>query len=135
MPTFSESSLSNLETADQDLVTLFNRVVLGYDCTVLEGYRSRHRQEILYMSGASRVKFGKHNYEPSLAVDVAPYPIDWNDIDRFYMFGGYVLGVAEMLDISIRWGGDWDGDTDVHDQLFMDLVHFELLLTNHAQQV
>jgi len=126
MPSFSEYSLRNLETCDALLVALFTEVIKHYDCRVLEGFRSETLQLSLYESGATRVKFGKHNYYPSQAADVAPYPIRWNDTERFYMFGGYVLGCADQMGIGIRWGGDWDGDTQVQDQNFMDLVHFEL---------
>jgi len=31
---------------------------------------------------------------PSDAVDVAPYPIDWNDKERFYYFAGERWGHA-----------------------------------------
>jgi len=31
------------------------------------------------------------------------------------------------MDISIRWGGDWNMDTYVKDQRFNDLPHFELV--------
>jgi hypothetical protein len=30
------------------------------------------------------------------------------------------------MDIPLRWGGDWDSDTEVNDNGFDDLVHFEL---------
>ena len=30
-----------------------------------------------------------------------------------------------MMGIKIRWGGDWDSDTQVNDNKFDDLVHFE----------
>ena len=63
---------------------------------------------------------------PSMAVDVAPCPIDWEDTKRFYHFGGYVKAWAHALDIKIIWGGDWDSDNDFRDQRFHDLVHFEL---------
>jgi len=62
-----------------------------------------------------------------MAVDVAPYPIDWDDLGGFYMFAGYVLRVAETMGIKIRYGGDWDGDRKTTDQRFKDLPHFELL--------
>lgn len=48
------------------------------------------------------------------------------DLGRFYYFGGYVLGRADERGLRLRWGGDWDGDRDVSDQSFDDLVHFEL---------
>ena len=31
-----------------------------------------------------------------------------------------------MMDINLRWGGDWDQDTEVKDNRFDDLGHFEL---------
>ncbi len=70
---------------------------------------------------------GKHNRKPSEAIDAAPYPIDWDDLNRFYYFAGYVKGIANEMGIKIRWGGDWDGDTILDDQTFMDLPHFEIL--------
>ena len=32
-----------------------------------------------------------------------------------------------MTGVEIRWGGDWDSDTQVKDNKFDDLVHFELI--------
>jgi peptidoglycan L-alanyl-D-glutamate endopeptidase CwlK len=127
MPSFSNFSLQRLESCDPLLILLFNEIVKHFDCRVLEGHRSRTMQLALYEEGKTKVKFSKHNYSPSLAVDVAPYPIDWNDTPRFYMFGGYVLGTADQMGVAVRWGGDWDGDKETADQNFMDLVHFELV--------
>jgi hypothetical protein len=64
---------------------------------------------------------------PSRAVDVAPYPIDWNDFKRFYHFAGIVRAVAHQRGVKIRWGGDWDSDFDFKDERFLDLPHFELV--------
>ena len=129
MPKFSQKSRLKLGDCDKRLVELFETVVLTYDCTILTGFRDNWEQNELYRQGLSKLQWpnGKHNRLPSLAVDVAPYPIDWNDTKRFYHFAGYVKGVADQLGISIRWGGDWDGDNDLNDQNFMDLVHFELM--------
>jgi len=30
------------------------------------------------------------------------------------------------MGIRLRWGGDWDGDTELDDNKFDDLPHFEL---------
>ena len=30
------------------------------------------------------------------------------------------------MGLKIRWGGDWDNDTEVKDTGFKDLPHFEL---------
>jgi hypothetical protein len=129
MPSFSEKSKIKLQSCDKELQRLFNKVVECYDCTILDGYRGEERQNELFSQGRSKVKFpnSKHNKYPSKAIDVAPYPVDWNDLRRFYHFAGYVRGVAENLGIRIRWGGDWDGDFEIKDNNFNDLPHFELI--------
>jgi len=54
------------------------------------------------------------------------YSEDW-DKRPFDHFAGVVRAVAYEMDISIRWGGDWDGDWNLFDQTFNDLVHFEVI--------
>lgn len=139
MPTFSQRSITRLSTCHPDLQRLFHRVIQIYDCVVLEGHRNQEAQDRAFRDGKSKLPWpkGKHNSLPSLAVDVAPYdcaqrPVNWSNdranIVRFYHFAGVVKGLAESMDIRIRYGGDWDGDTRFDDQTFNDLVHFELLL-------
>lgn len=129
VPEFSHLSEARLLTVDSRLDFLFRRVITEYDCTVLCGMRSRAEQEEAFRTGHSRAKWGHspHNVEPlSLGIDVAPYPIDWSDRDRFLYFGGYVLGVAMQMEIPLAWGGDWNGNRDLTDQTFDDLAHFEI---------
>ena len=151
MPKFSKTSDRNLSTADLDLQTLFGYVIKYFDCSVLYGTRTPTEQFELFKKGRKEVngvwmiedkkkvvtykdgtiKKSKHNYIPSQAVDVSSYPIDWDDEDRMRYFAGFVMGIAKMLKevglikSDIVWGGDWDGDTDLNDQSFRDLVHFE----------
>ena len=129
MANFSNKSIGKLTTAEDDLQRLFQKVVEKYDCTILCGHRTKEEQEKAFNSGHSKVKYpnSRHNSVPSKAVDAAPYPIDWNDLDRFYHFAGYVRGIAESLGINIRWGGDWNGNFDLKDQNFYDLPHFEVV--------
>jgi len=129
MNKFSRQSQEKLLECDPDLQEVFTHVLSIMDCRIIEGFRGEEKQNEYFHAGMSKVKYpdGKHNRKPSQAIDVAPYPIDWDDKERFYYFAGIVKGVAVSLGIKIRWGGDWDGDTDLHDQKFMDLVHFELL--------
>jgi len=97
-----------------------------WDISVIEGHRTPRRQQQLFMAGKSKVRHGKHNETPSLAVDIAPHPIDWDDTERFRRLAEHVLGIANVLGITLRWGGEWDGDTDLTGQTFNDLVHFEI---------
>ena len=134
MPFFGDKSKEHLSQAHPDLQRLFNDVIKTYACSVLCGHRGKEAQEAAFRDEKSRVHFpnSKHNQLPSLAVDVAPYPVDWSDtkdaMKRWYHFGGYVKGVASTMGITIRWGGDWDGDFELRDQNFNDIPHFELVL-------
>jgi peptidoglycan L-alanyl-D-glutamate endopeptidase CwlK len=100
-----------------------------YDCSIIQGIRTVEQQERLFNEGSSKTMKSKHLMQKdgfSHAVDVAPYPIDWNDTKRFYHFAGAVQERARQLGLDIRWGGDWDSDQDLNDQTFNDLVHWEI---------
>lgn len=128
MPNFSKSSKEKLATCHPDLQRLFNEVIKGYDCKVLCGNRTDEEQTKVYNDGKSTLKAGKskHNQLPALAVDVAPYPIEWKNKAKFYHFVGYVKRTAEELKIPVRFGADWNGNNNLKDQTFFDLPHFEL---------
>lgn len=126
---FSASSQSKLATCHPDLQKLFNEVIKHYDCTIVCGYRSEEEQEEARRKGNSKLSYpdSKHNQTPSLAADVVPYPIDWQDTKRFFHFAGFVLGVAKSLNIDIRWGGDFSSDLNFKNDSFVDMPHFELV--------
>ena len=124
MPSFSSKSLARLNSTDERLVRVFTEVVKHFDCTILEGKRTVDRQKMLVQQGKSKTMNSKHL--KGKAVDVAPYPIDWNDRERFTYFAGYVMGIAAKMGIKLRWGGDWDRDTQVSNNSFDDLPHFEI---------
>ena len=129
MPYFGKRSKKNLTTCDDRLQRIFNEVIKHVDCSVIEGHRSEDRQNKLFKEGKTKVKFpnGRHNANPSLAADVVPYPIDWEDRERMTLFAGFVKGIAKgMYNIDLRWGGDWDNDWEVKDNRFDDFPHFEL---------
>ena len=109
MPSFSQKSLSKLETCSQPLQDLFNEVIKHRDCTILDGHRNEERQTKAFNEGFSKARFpqSRHNTFPSQAVDVVPYPIDWEDINRFYEFAGFVKATAIQMNINIKWGGDF----------------------------
>ena len=96
----------------------------------IENQFKGERQEKLLKQGATKVKYSKHM--EGKAVDLAPYPIDWNARDDFHYLGGFVLGIAASKGINVRWGGDWSdsslsqGRRTTKDNNFDDLVHFEI---------
>lgn len=129
---FGPTSKAKLSTCHQDIQKILNEAIKVIDFSVIEGHRDQSTQDRYFRSGASKLQWpnSKHNTSPSRAADVAPYPIVWEGEKakaRFYYLQGVIKGIAESLGISIRFGGDWDGDGDITDQSFNDLPHIELL--------
>lgn len=135
---FGTSSVNRLITCDHKLQRICEKA-LSYgvmDFSVIEGHRTTARQQKLYNEGKSKIdgitKKGMHNYSPSLAVDVIPYPAEvngvnvWDDKQRFCVLAGLMFAAAAELGFDLRWGGDWDGDGNNADSNFLDLPHFEL---------
>jgi len=120
MPRFSQRSKDKLKSCDFRLQAVFNKVIQIIDITILEGFRGEAAQEKAFAEGKSKARWGEsnHNHHPSKAVDVAPYPIDWNDIERFHRLAGIVQAVAFEEGVEIKWGGDFNN--------FFDGPHFEL---------
>lgn len=135
MPRFSPESFSKLSTCHPDLQALFYEVIKTFDCLIMEGHRCKEDQDLAVSEHRSQLSWphGKHNSQPSMAVDVCPYPIDFNNLKRIYWFAGFVMGIAQKLKDdgkmthSIRYGGDWNRNENIDDETFRDLVHFELI--------
>jgi len=120
MPSFSKTSADRLATCHPDLQLLLTIAIRDADFSVLCGHRSDEEQEAAYASGASKARAGQsaHNSLPSRAVDIAPYPIDWEDRERFYRLIGRIEQIADQLGVEITWGGDFES--------LSDLPHIEL---------
>lgn len=121
MPAFSRISALRLATAHPLLQQLFNAVILKTDCSILCGFRTEQAQQEAFETGTSKLQWprSKHNAVPSLATDVAPFPINWNDLQRFRDFAVVVKDTADQLLIDIEWGGDW---------AMRDMPHWQLKL-------
>ena len=133
MPRFGPKSKERLSECDPKLQELFNEVIKYVDCSVLEGIRTKEKQDRMFAEGKSKFKYpsSKHNVankgDKAIAIDVTPYPVDWEDRERQTLFAGLVIGIAKGMGINIRWGGDWDMDFEVNDNKFDDFPHFELI--------
>ena len=121
MPSYGKSSTRHLSTCDYRLQDLFNEVIRHVDCSILCGFRCEAEQHAAYDDGKSEVDWphSKHNTNPSKAVDVIPYPVDWDDIERLICFGKLVKEIAKQKKIKIKWGGDFKS--------FFDAPHFEVI--------
>lgn len=146
MNTFGQRSLNNLKKVHPDLVRVHDAVLPIFDHTVTDGVRSLDEQKKNVEKGVSKTLDSKHLPQPdgfSHATDSQPYPLDWTAVQRgldalkaadptmqvarFYYFQGVMMGTAAHLGIKLRQGIDWNQDTNVGDQSFIDLPHNELL--------
>lgn len=129
MPQFSAGSLAHLRLADARLQSLAHAVITYMDHSVLCAYRGKQEQDAAYAAGKSKVRWpnSKHNINPSRAIDVAPYPIDWNDEVRFARLMGHYERVAYEQGIRIRLGLDFNGNGRSNDERFLDFPHIELV--------
>jgi hypothetical protein len=130
MYSFGDSSQARLDTCHPLLQEICEEAIKYIDFSVICGHRTEEAQTQAVLDKASKVNFpdSKHNSMPSMAVDVAPYPIDWDNNTRFAHLIGLIRGIAAMKGIKIRTGSDWDSDGDITDHKFMDWPHFELIL-------
>lgn len=122
MPKYSSSSKAKLSTVKKPLQDLFNAVIEEMDCTIVEGKRTVERQQELYSAGRSHTMSSKHLTGD--AVDVTPYPIDWEDKDRQYKFATLVFDTAMRMGIRVRWGGWFRAPND---EIFYDSPHWQLV--------
>ncbi len=129
MPKFSQTSIARLATCHPALQDIMNEAIKETDFTVLCGHRGKADQDKAVRAGNSKTPWpkSKHNHNPSLAVDIAPYPIDWNDRARFTALSKVVLRIAKARGITLRWGGDFNMDGDATTRDAWDMPHFELV--------
>lgn len=141
MPSFSIVSQQRLETVHPLLKEICYDAIEIVDFVVICGHRNKVDQETAYRAGKSKLQWpnSKHNYLPSLAVDLAPYirevsgKIDWNDLVAFGRLMGVIQSVAYYKGIRLRFGLDWDGDfrtarLNDPNESFFDAPHVELVL-------
>lgn len=154
MNNYSKSSKDKLKTCHPKIQEIMNKVIEGFDNTITEGIRDKETQDKYFESGASTVKWpnSEHNVENSedlsRAIDSIPYPIDYryekallnaiedgnleevmdiiHNIERWFMYIGFIKGVAFEKGIEVVSGADWDSDNQMSDQRFDDLPHLQL---------
>jgi len=130
MAKFGTRSKKNRDTCDERLIKILDEAIELYDFSVLCGYRTEEEQNRLYQQGRSKLRYpnSNHNTNPSKAVDIVPYPVDWDDTKRFTYLAGLIIAIGHKNGVKIRWGGNWNMNyTIIDDQDFDDLPHFEIV--------
>ena len=121
------TSKTRLRSVDPKLqeVCLKAFETMPFDIVVLEGIRTSERQAELFKQGASKTMNSKHL--TGKAIDLAPYPVDWKDIERFTIMAEHVLAAADELGVKVRWGGTWSNSAKDPKAKFFDGPHVELV--------
>lgn len=135
----SQKSLDKMRGVDPRLVRVVTRAIelTTQDFSVLCGVRTREEQTELYTQGRtkpgpvvtwtmqSRHMVASDGY--GKAVDLVPYPLDWNDLAKFDAISRAMFKAADELNVAIRWGADWDQDGIARENGESDSPHFELV--------
>ena len=135
---FSKRSLDNLVGVHPDLVRVVMRAleISRQDFYVECGVRTQEEQNRLYAQGRktpgpivtwtlnSKHIPGDDGY--GRAVDLVPFPVDWNDTRKFDAIMVAMMRAAKELNVRIRWGADWDRDGRPREAGESDSPHFEL---------
>jgi len=105
----SKKSRDRLSGVHPDLVKVVERAIeiTEVDFAVLEGVRSKTRQEQLVKAGASQTMRSRHL--TGHAVDLGAYVaglVRW-DWPLYHKIAAAVKQAAAELKIPIEWGGDW----------------------------
>jgi len=130
----SQRSLDRLEGCDPKILKIVNLAItytaIDFGIAHNGGFRSAEKQNKIFKDGAStkdgHEKRSKH--QDGIAFDYLCYDnngVTWNK-HHYFMVYGAIHAAAEHLGIAIRWGGNWDGDSDFNDQNFNDYGHVEL---------
>lgn len=126
MAGFSKTSEQRLSTCHPDLQAVCRELIKQYDFAVLCGHRGKEEQNAAFNAGHSRLIYpqSKHNSKPALAVDMAPYPVDWGNMMRFREMWQRFDALAKLMrqrgeiESEFEWGGEWDS--------LKDYVHIEI---------
>ena len=90
-------SLQNLSGVHPDMQTVVKKAIeiTEVDFTVIEGIRHIDRQRQLLKEGKSTTLNSRHL--TGHAVDMVPWPVDWEDLDRFETMAEAMKDAAESL--------------------------------------
>ena len=117
---FSTKSKNILNSVNPKLQKLFNEVIKYYDISIISGFRTVEEQQELFKQNRSKCdginKISKH--QTRNAVDIVPYPINWEDINKFHEVAGCIKTIANQQGLKIIWGVDWKS--------FKDFPHWEI---------
>lgn len=106
----NERSLKNLSECDERLQKIAHELVKVMPIVITCGHRNKADQDKAFRDGKSKLRWpnSAHNKTPSMAIDVCPLPIDWNDLEKFHQMRSYTYMIADRLGIKLKDTISWD---------------------------
>lgn len=133
----SKRSLNSLSDVDPRLAAVVKRAIeiTEQDFVVVEGKRSREQMMINYGLGRTSAQLAKHgipakyaqpkhakvtwlnnpfasNHASGRAVDIYPYPVDYDDLSKYSKINEAVQKAAKELGVNVKWGGNFTKNKD-----------------------
>lgn len=152
---YGKASTKRLHQGSRILQRVLRGHANYFNSSIIETLRGKVKQNKYFKSGMSKVSWpdSKHNIDPAEAVDLYPWHSKYGSlttdpeciarvakkagvsikkattfiVQQYYMQAQSMKISAQLEGVTIRWGGDWDSDTDTLDQSFNDLPHFEIV--------
>ena len=120
---YGPKSIAQRATLHPDLQKLVDEIAKEVNCSILCGHRNKEDQDAAYSKGTSKVTWpnSRHNSTPSEAVDIVPFPCNWQDIKAFKEMAVKIKEVAESIGVEVEWGGECFGPK------FRDYQHWQLV--------
>ena len=122
---FEITSLTKLNSVDIRLKILAEKVlsITPINFSIVEGLRTKERQEQLYKTGKSKTLKSKHLV--GKAIDILGCKEQYDNTKDIYILIGLFIAVAKQLNINIRVGALWDKNSTMENN-FIDAYHIEL---------
>ena len=119
MSSLTERDMVRLASCDLKLQMLLIKARKQTPFMVVCGHRKEEKQNEAFRNGYTQVQWpnSKHNQEPSLAVDLCPLPVNWQNTRHFFELAAYIWAECLRQDTPVIWGGSYS---------FGDYGHFEL---------
>lgn len=145
MYSFGKKSQMLLDTCHQDIQKVMNEAIKHKDFSIAYGHRTKPEQFALFKQGRKfkngkwvkvgptvtdrdgNIKMSEHNYYPSHAIDILPYPFNgWKDLNQFMSLKEVIFEAAKTVGVKLVWGADWDSDGDIKEHSLQDYPHYQL---------
>ena len=127
MPQLGTTSKQRRDTCAVSIQDVLNEAIKHVDFAVMCGHRTEGAQNTAFVTNRSKLAWplSRHNTLPSEAVDIVPWPTQYNDLNKFYELATYMFAAADKLGVSLEWGGHWKNYTGKgHND--RDWAHWEL---------